>query len=334
MENEISMAHGAGGDAYRELVREVFLPAYGSPELETLGDAAICRVDARAGLAFTTDGFVVRPLFFPGGDLGSLCVSGTVNDLAVSGAVPRYLSVSMIVEAGLPTETLRRLSASIAATARLAGVSVVTGDTKVVERGKADGVYVTTAGVGTLDGKWALPGAAPLPGDAIVCTGHIASHGMAVMAARESLGFEPPIESDAKPLAALARVAFETGVPIHAMRDPTRGGVGATVSEWAAPGVRLIVDEPALPILPQVRSACAILGLEPLFAANEGIFLAAVPANRAHELLHALRAHPDGRSAAIVGEAVAGDGEALLRTELGTLRRVLVPRGELLPRIC
>ncbi len=334
MEREITLAHGAGGQAYRELVRDVFVPAYGSRELRELGDAALCRLDEQTGLAFTTDGFVVRPLFFPGGDIGSLCVSGTVNDLAVSGAVPRFLSVSMIVEAGFSVEELRRVSQSIARTAEAAQVRVVTGDTKVVERGMADGLYVTTAGVGSLDGGWALPGQRPEVGDALIVSGPIASHGMAVMAAREALRFEPPIQSDARPLAGLARAVYQTGVPVHAMRDPTRGGVGATLCEWTNPGVDLLIDEPDLPIRADVRSACALLGMEPLFVANEGVFLLAVPSDRADEALAALRGHPDGRDATVIGRATAGEGRVLAQTELGTRRPILMPRGELLPRIC
>ncbi len=332
MDTEITLAHGAGGEAYRELVRDVFLPAYGSDELHQLGDSAL--VPGAARLAFTTDGFVVRPLAFPGGDIGSLCVSGTVNDLAVSGAVPRYLSVSMVLEAGLPMDTLRRVCASIADTARRADVLVVTGDTKVVERGRADGLYITTAGVGALTGEWAIPPQRVEPGDALIVTGPIASHGMAVMAAREHLGFNPAPESDARPLNGLIRTALETGLPVHALRDPTRGGVGATLCEWAHSAVDLIVEEAALPILPGVAAVCRVLGMEPLFSANEGVCLMAVPERRASSLLTALRAHPDGRLSAIIGRAVPGTGQTLAETELGTRRRILLPRGELLPRIC
>lgn len=334
MEREIGLAHGAGGEAYRELVREVFLPAYGSEELCALGDSALCQLGGAGGLAFTTDGFVVQPLRFPGGDIGSLCVSGTVNDLAVAGATPRYLSVSMILEAGFAVDELRRICESIARAARAAGVRVVTGDTKVVEKGKADGMYITTAGVGSLDGGWALPGASPLAGDALLVSGPIASHGMAVMAAREGLCFDPPIRSDAKPLASLAQTAFQTGVPVRAMRDPTRGGVGATLCEWAAPDIDLVLEEAALPVRADVRAACGILGLEPLFVANEGVFLLSVPDERADEMLAALRAHPDGREAARIGRALPGTGRVLARTAIGTQRRVTLPRGELLPRIC
>lgn len=337
MKQEIDLSHGSGGEAYRELVREVFLPAYGSPELCELGDSAVCGTHGAGELAFTTDGFVVWPLFFPGGDAGSLAVSGTVNDLAVAGAVPCYLSVAMIAEAGLPTDTLRRLAASIAATAKKAGVRVVTGDTKVVEHGRADGVYITTSGVGTFDGGWARPPQRVSPGDALLVSGPIASHGLAVMAAREKLSFDPPIQSDAKPLASLVRTVL-AAVPVHAMRDPTRGGLGATLCEWAGEsGVDLVIREEALPVQKDVRAACGLLGLDPLFCANEGVCAFAVPPGQAEETLALLRSHPDGRLAAVVGYASAAaeeEGHVCVDTGYGTFRRVTMPAGELLPRIC
>lgn len=332
MDNEISLLHGAGGEAYRELVREVFLPAYGSAELSEMGDSAL--VDGTEKLAFTTDGFVVSPLEFPGGDVGSLAVSGTVNDIAVSGAVPRYLSVSMILEAGLPVETLRRVAQSIACTAREAGVRVVTGDTKVVEKGRADGIYITTAGIGTLDGPWEVPPQQVETGDILIVSGPIASHGMAVMAAREKLDFEPPILSDARPLNGAIRAVLETGLPVHALRDPTRGGLGATLCEWARDGIDIVFEEARLPVLPGVAAVCRMLGIEPIFVANEGVFLLSAPEAHSEELLEALRAHPDGRHAEIIGKITAGKGQVLMETELGTRRRVLMPRGEILPRIC
>ena len=334
MEREIELAHGAGGEAYRRLVEEVFLPAYGSKELAARGDSALCTL-GETRLAMTTDGFVVRPLFFPGGDVGRLAVCGTVNDLAVSGAVPRFLSVAMILEAGLPLETLRRVAESIAAAAREANVSVVTGDTKVVERGRADGIYITTAGVGAFDGGWPIPAQAVRPGDAILVSGPLASHGMAVMAAREALDFEPPIKSDCRPLASLIASLLSGGAPVNAMRDPTRGGLGATLYEWTdGAEVDIIVREGALPVREDVRAACALLGLDALFAANEGVCAFAVPRSYAQEALGLLRAHPDGRAAALVGEAVPGTGRVLIETELGALRLMTLPVGELLPRIC
>lgn len=330
---EITLAHGSGGTAYRELVEEIFLPAYASAELLALGDSALCDL-AGGRAAFTTDGYVVRPLFFPGGDIGSLAVSGTVNDLAVSGAVPRYISVGMILEASFEVETLRQIAASIAETARRAGVRVVTGDTKVVERGHADGIYITTAGIGTLDGGWLIPVQRALAGDVILATGPIACHGMAVMAAREAMGFSPPIESDAKPLASLLRGLLETGLPVHALRDPTRGGVAATLTEWAGPGIDITLNEPALPLRADVRAVCALLGMDPLFVANEGIALIALPEAMAPKALEVLRSHLDGALAAPIASVSPGSGRLLARTETGATRRVRMPAGELLPRIC
>ncbi len=377
MDDRITLAHGAGGEKYRELVESVFLPAYGSDELCKMGDSAVCTLGAPSvgacapapfssllpRLAFTTDSFVVNPLFFPGGDIGSLCVSGTVNDLAMSGATPAYISVAMILEAGLDMGVLRRVCASVAATAKAAGVKVVTGDTKVVERGKADKMYITTAGVGAVTGEWELPGQRAAAGDVIICSGTIANHGMAVMAAREGLELGS-ILSDARPLGSLAAAALKTGARINAMRDPTRGGVGATVCEWSAEkngyghlisraqrdsfpswgsstveevcgaAVNITLDEGALPLRGDTRAACALLGIDPLFVANEGIFLLSVPEKDAKAVLTALRAHPDGRDAAIVGRVTAGEGHVFIQTEIGTKRLVIMPRGELLPRIC
>ncbi|MDD2214866.1 MAG: hydrogenase expression/formation protein HypE, partial [Oscillospiraceae bacterium] len=264
MDEEISLAHGAGGEAYRQMVQEIFIPGYGSPELSQLGDSAVLPGPGQSGeLAFTTDSFVVWPLFFPGGDVGSLAVSGTVNDLSVAASVPRYLSVAMIIEAGFPTKTLQRIAASIAATAQKAGVRVVTGDTKVVEHGRADGIYITTSGVGTFDGGWRRPDQQVRDGDVLLVSGPLASHGVAVMAAREQLEFNPPLQSDARPLAGLIRSLLASGLSVHAMRDPTRGGLGATLCEWAdSSGLCLTVQEDALPVRADVRAACALLGLD------------------------------------------------------------------------
>ncbi len=378
MDDRITLAHGAGGGKYRELVENVFLPAYGCDELAKMGDSAICMLGAStqgqpalgaltagartqgqpalgaltAGartlgartaalsprLAFTTDSFVVAPLFFPGGDIGSLCVSGTVNDIAMSGAVPLYLSVAMILEAGLDVDVLRRVCESIAKAAREAGVKIVAGDTKVVERGKADKMYITTAGVGAVSGEWALPEQRAQAGDVIICSGTVANHGMAVMAVREGLELST-ITSDARPLASLAAAALKTGARINAMRDPTRGGVGATVCEWSegaanGGGVNITLNEGALPLRADTRAACALLGIDPLFVANEGIMLLSVRENDAQSVLDALHAHEYGREAAIIGRVTTGEGKAYIKTEIGTTRGLILPRGEILPRIC
>jgi len=334
MDDVITLSHGAGGAAYRRLVEEVFLPAYGSDELARMGDSAICDARGAKRVAFTTDGFVVSPLEFPGGDIGSLSISGTVNDLAVSGAFPRYISVSMVLEAGLSLETLRRICASIARTAKLAGVSVVTGDTKVVERAKADGMYITTSGIGTFDAGTPIPPQKLSPGDAIIVSGTIANHGMAVLQAREKLGFSPAIESDARPLNGIIRAALNTGADIHALRDPTRGGVGETLCEWAQGDIDISFEEEALPLRPGTDAALRLLGMDPLFVANEGIFLMAAPEKQAQTLVTALRGCPEGRDAAVIGTVTPGRGDVFARTLCGTARRIFLPRGELLPRIC
>lgn len=344
MDNEITLAHGAGGEKYRELVDGIFVPQYGSEELCQMGDSAICGLPASCRrLAFTTDGFVVKPLFFPGGDIGSLCVSGTVNDIAVSGATPLYLSVSMIIEAGLKMDVLSRICASIAKTALRAGVKIVTGDTKVVERGKADGIYISTSGVGAA-GSAVSSRQRAMPGDVIICSGTVANHGMAVMAAREGLEFEETVMSDAKPLNSLIAAALSTNAAISAMRDPTRGGVGATVCEWSGNthgsqsarerGIDITIYESALPMRADTRAACALLGIEPLFVANEGIVLFCAAQEDAKRVLDALHAHEDGKDAAIIGSVAPGEGNVYAITQIGTKRRVFLPMGEILPRIC
>lgn len=329
MPDIITLAHGAGGGLSRELIENVFLPAFDDPALSKLNDSSLC--PGAGQIALTTDSFVVKPLFFPGGDIGTLAVSGTVNDLAVSGARPAYLTVGMILEAGLSMETLRRVTASMAQTAKMAGVRIVTGDTKVVEQGRGDGIYINTAGVGLME-REPLP-QRPMPGDMILVSGPIASHGLAVLCAREGLGFDPPIQSDAAPLNGLIAAALAAG-RVNAMRDATRGGLTATICEWAEAGVRIEIEQEALPILPGVRAAAELLGLEPMHMANEGVAVFSVPQTDGERVLAALRAHPLGRGAARIGQVKDGPGGGVLVTPLGTRRRLFLPRGEILPRIC
>jgi len=334
MEDRITLAHGSGGAAYHELVAEVFLPAFTNDMLAPLGDAAIC-ANSGAQLAFTTDSFVVQPRFFPGGDIGRLAVCGTVNDLAVSGATPRYLSVGMILEAGLPVSELRRITASMAAAAREAGVTIVTGDTKVVEKGGCDGIYINTAGVGLFERRPLA--ACPRAGDMILISGGLAEHGLAVLAARQNLDFTPPLLSDVAPLAELAAALLKAAPHTTCMRDPTRGGLAATLHEWAEAAMSTItVEEAALPLKAPVSAACALLGLDPLYVANEGKLAASVPPAQAQAALQVLQAHPLGRHAAIIGrvEERRPGMPLLLRTAYGGERIVALPRGELLPRIC
>ena len=328
----ITLAHGSGGRDYRALVETVFSPAFQNEYLSPLTDAAI--LPAGEQIALTTDGFVVSPLFFPGGDIGRLAVCGTVNDLAVSGAIPRYLSCAMILEAGLPLETLRRVVDSMATAAKEAGVLIVTGDTKVVEAGGVQGLSITTAGVGVFPAGCRIPTQQPQPGDAILCSSELASHGMAVMAARHNLGFDPVIESDARPLNHIIQSVLRAGVEVSAMRDPTRGGVAETLTEWAGTSLDITLEESALPLRADVKAACAILGIDPLYVANEGVVLICVPAEQATRALNALRENPGCEGAALIGRVNEGRGHVFVETKIGTFRRVLPPSGTLLPRIC
>jgi len=332
MTDQITLAHGSGGRDYRELVETIFAPAFQNEFLSPLTDAAI--LPAGEKIAMTTDGFVVNPLFFPGGDIGRLAVCGTVNDLAVSGAIPRYLSCAMILEAGLSLETLRRIVASMAQAAKEAGVVIVTGDTKVVEPGGCAGITITTAGVGVFPADKAIPSQQPQIGDVILCSASIASHGMAVMAARHNLAFEPAIESDARPLNHAIRAVLDAGVSVRAMRDPTRGGVAGTLTEWAGKSLDITLEEEALPVRADVRAACAILGIDPVYVANEGVALFSLPADQAQMALLALKKIDGCEEAAIVGSVAAGRGNVFAKTRIGTFRRILPPSGELLPRIC
>ena len=310
----------------------MFALAFSYEYLITLSDAAICQASER--IAMTTDSYVVKPLFFPGGDIGRLCISGTVNDLAVSGACPKYISVGMIIEAGFDLSSLARIAQSMAETAMEAGVCIVTGDTKVVEGGSVDGIFINTAGIGVFSDERPPLNQKILPGDRIILTGYMASHGIAILAAREEIHFTPPVESDVAPLAALANAALNTGCIINAMRDPTRGGVAATLCEWAHDNTDIEIVDRSLPIRPDVSAACGILGMDPLYIANEGIMVLSVPECHAENVLAALQNNPLGEHAAIIGQVKKGHGHVYTVTEVGTKRKVMLPQGELLPRIC
>jgi hydrogenase expression/formation protein HypE len=332
MQNKITLAHGSGGEAYRELVEEIFLPAFSNDFLAPLTDSAVCYAGER--IAMTTDSYVIKPLFFPGGDIGRLCISGTVNDLAVSGARPKYISVGMIIEAGFKTAMLEKIVRSMADTAKEAGVSIVTGDTKVVEGGSADGIFINTAGVGVFSDDRPPLAQKIAIGDKIIISGFMASHGMAIMSARENMGFDPPILSDVAPVIKLADAVIENGCLVNAMRDPTRGGVASTLCEWVASETDIEIIDKALPIRPDVRAACELLGMDPMYIANEGIILLSVPGCYADAALRALHSSEAGRNAAIIGEVKDGNGNVYAVTEYGTKRRIMKPRGEILPRIC
>ncbi|WP_235558514.1 hydrogenase expression/formation protein HypE [Sphaerimonospora mesophila] len=335
-EDRITLAHGAGGKAARALIEAVFLEAFGNPLLEPLGDGAVTGPVA-GGLAFTTDSFVVRPLFFPGGDIGDLAVNGTINDLAMCGAAPRYLSAGFILEEGFPVEDLRSVVASMAEAARAAGVWIVTGDTKVVENGKADGCYITTAGIGVIERPVRLSAAAVVPGDSVVVSGPIGEHGMTVMLARGGLDIETDLTSDTAPLHTLAdRLLAACPGQVRCLRDATRGGVATVVNEIAAAAqVAIVLDESAVPVRPNVRGACELLGIDPLYVACEGRMVAVVAGDHADAALDALRSHPLGTDAAVIGRA--GDdpaGLVLMRTHSGGTRVVDLLVGDPLPRIC
>lgn len=330
MDDIITLDYGSGGKKTAALIDEIIIPELGNNTLNALGDGAI--LDGQ--LAFSTDSFVVDPLFFPGGDIGKLCVCGTVNDLAMCGAEPKYLSLALIIEEGLPTESLRRIVASIKAAAEAAGVAVVTGDTKVVERGRGDGVYITTSGIGVVR----YPGLGPermRPGDAVLISGTAGDHGAAVMLARDAL-MEGEIRSDCAALNGLVRAVLESGAEVRVLRDPTRGGVATTLCEFAesaALGIEL--DETAIPVRRDVSAACALLGLDPLYCANEGKMLAVVAAKDAERALAAMRSVPEGKSAAIIGRVISErPGKVVLRTAMGGSRMLQKLAGAQLPRIC
>jgi hydrogenase expression/formation protein HypE len=334
-DERITLVHGAGGKATRELVEALFLRELGNPLLEPLGDSALVEAGPTR-LAFTTDAHVVQPLFFPGGDIGSLAVNGTVNDLAVAGARPLALSAAFVLEEGLELAALERVVASMAEAARAAGVVVAAGDTKVVERGRGDGLTVATSGIGLLDERVSLGSERVQAGDRVIVSGTLGDHGMAVMIARGELKLEVEIASDTASVYPLAEALFSLGEDVRWLRDPTRGGLATALNELAvAAGLAVVVDEEALPVREQVRAACEILGIDPLYVANEGKLIAVVAPARADEALAALRAHPLGADARLVGEIEAGPpGLVLLRTALGSSRIVDMLSGDPLPRIC
>jgi hydrogenase expression/formation protein HypE len=333
--DRILLAHGGGGRVMRDLIEKELLPVLRSPALEPLADGAV--LDLPPGrLAFTTDGFVVQPLFFPGGDIGTIAVNGTVNDLAMCGAEPLYLSLGLILEEGLPVADLRRVVASVAAAARAARVQIVTGDTKVVERGKGDGVFAHTAGVGVVRAKGPLGATEVRAGDAVLVSGTIGQHGVAVMAVRDGLAFGKPIESDCAPVADAVLALIDAGVRLRCLRDPTRGGVASTLNEIAAQaGVEIELQEAAIPVTDAVAGACEVLGLDPLYVACEGRFLAIVAPEDADRAVALLRARPDGRDAARIAVVKPSSaGLVTLRTRIGGVRVVDLLSGEQLPRIC
>jgi hydrogenase expression/formation protein HypE len=337
---DVTLAHGGGGSAMKDLVDDVFVRAFDNADLAPLEDQARLSLQALVArgdrLAFTTDSFVVHPLFFPGGDIGKLAVCGTVNDLAVGGAVPLYLSCAAIIEEGLSVNVLRRIALSMADAARAAGVLIVTGDTKVVNRGACDKLFLTTTGIGVIRPERRLSAASARPGDVVIVNGLLGDHGAAILAARGDLELDTPIASDCAALNGLVETLLAAAPGTRCMRDPTRGGVATVLNEIAsASSVGIEIEDARTPLRPEVRGLCEILGLDPLYLANEGKIVAVVPASETAAALAALRSHPLGREAVAIGEVRAKEpGRVVMRTLMGGWRIVDMLVGEQLPRIC
>ncbi|WKZ33616.1 MAG: hydrogenase expression/formation protein HypE [Thermodesulfobacteriota bacterium] len=332
----ILLAHGSGGSHSRRLVEDVFAKAFTNPLLAPLNDQAVF-ASPSGRLAFTTDSYVVKPIFFPGGDIGKLAVCGTINDLAVGGAEPLYLSASFIIEEGLPMDELERVVASMAKTALDAGVMIVTGDTKVVERGKGDKLFINTAGIGRISGSLDLAPSGIKPGDSVIVSGTMGDHGIAILTHREGIRMETPVESDCAPLHTLAKAVLEAAPSgVRAMRDPTRGGLATVLNEFAASSGRSIsVREDDIPVKEAVRGACEILGFDPLYLANEGKLVAVVSKESTDAALDAMRSHRYGRDAAVIGTVEEGPkARVLIETSIGNRRILDMLSGEQLPRIC
>jgi hydrogenase expression/formation protein HypE len=331
---QILLAHGGGGRLMKQLIEKMFLPMFGPADSSLLHDAALLSLNGE--IAFTTDSYVVHPLFFPGGDIGSLSVHGTVNDLAMAGAKPLYLSVGFILEEGLPMETLWRVVVSMQRAAERSGVRIVTGDTKVVDRGKGDGIFINTAGIGIKRHSRKIGPGELRAGDLLLVNGDLGRHGIAIMAVREGLTFDTTIESDSAPLADPVEALLSRGIEIHCLRDLTRGGLASALNEIAeAAGVTIRIEEDQIPIQEEVRGACEILGLDPLYVANEGRFVAFVAPRDAERALSILRADPMGTEASLIGRVTDDTGASvIMKNIIGTDRRVDMLSGNQLPRIC
>jgi hydrogenase expression/formation protein HypE len=337
--SNVMLGHGSGGKMTEDLIRSVFYPAFSNPILDQGNDAGVISVGKSRGesrWAISTDGHIVSPLFFPGGDIGKLAICGSVNDLAMVGAQPAWMAANFIMEEGLPMDVVEKVAASMQASAEEAGVLIVAGDTKVAERGKVDQLFITTTAFGLVPEGRQAGGQYARPGDAVLLSGSIGDHGIAVLAARGDLAFEVELESDIAPLNHLIEAMFTASDRIHVLRDPTRGGLGTTMNEIACQSqVAVMLDEPALPVRPAVRSACELLGFDPLYVANEGKLVAIVPEEDAERVLEAMRSTPYGSGACRIGEiAKAPEGRVLLRTAFGSTRVVNMLTGEMLPRIC
>ena len=331
----VVMAHGGGGRLMQQLIESIFVPAFNNDLLSQRHDGAVFPLAGKR-LAFTTDSYVVQPLFFPGGDIGTLAINGTANDLAMCGARPLYLSSGFIIEEGLPMETLWRVVQSMKQAADLAGVQLVTGDTKVVDKGKGDGIFINTSGIGVIEHDLVISPASVRPGDAVLLSGDIGRHGITIMSVREGLGFETTIESDCAPLWSLVQALLDQGVTIHCLRDLTRGGLASGLNEIAqASDLGIEIRETAVPVREEVRGACEILGFDPIYVANEGRFIAFVPGDQADRALKILRANPLGTDASLIGTVAASPQPIVtLKSRIGATRILDLLSGEQLPRIC
>lgn len=331
----IVLGHGSGGKLTHQLIQKMILPAFRNPVLETQHDGAVFPIGATR-VAFSTDSYVVNPIFFPGGNIGDLAVNGTVNDLSMCGALPQYLSASFIIEEGLAMDDFWRILCAMKDAAAVAGVSLVTGDTKVIDRGKGDKIFINTSGLGIIPEGVTIDPSLARPGDVIIVSGPIASHGMAIMSVREGLEFETPIESDTAALNGLVQAILGASRAVHVLRDPTRGGVASALNEIAETSrYGIVIHETSVPIRSEVQGACEVLGLDPLYVANEGRLLVFVPSVDAERVLAAMRAHPCGLEAAVIGEVVPNHhGLVVMKTRIGGSRVVDMLSGEQLPRIC
>lgn len=331
--DRIVLAHGSGGKLSDRLIHDLIVRELGSTYVDSSHDGAV--FDMPGTTAFTTDSFVVDPIFFPGGDIGDLAVNGTVNDLVCCGSIPMYLSLALILEEGLPIADLKRIIGSIARAARAAGVKIVTGDTKVVEKGKGDKIFINTAGVGFVPAGQSVSPSRCAAGDSIILSGTIADHGIAILSSREGLTFESSVKSDTAPLNELAEIIFSVTDEVHVLRDPTRGGVASSLNEISSSaGKGILIYEDKIPVAPEVRGACEIMGFDPLYIANEGKLLVFVPGNMAEEVVRAMRKHPFGVNAAVIGTVTDEKAGVKMRTVLGSTRIVDMITGEQLPRIC
>ena len=330
----VLMAHGGGGKLMHTLISKMFSAAFTNDILMQEHDSA--QIDLPASkIAFTTDSYVVKPLFFPGSDIGALAVNGTVNDLAMSGARPMYLSLGLIIEEGFAMLDLWRVVQSISAAAKAAGVKIATGDTKVVDKGKGDGIFINTSGVGVIEHSLKISPRSIKPGDVIILNGDLGRHGIAIMAEREGLEFEHKIQSDCAPLNGIVKEIIDSGIEVHCLRDLTRGGLSSTLNELVqTAGIEITIDESAVPVHEDVQGACEILGFDPMYVANEGKFIAIVPAADAEKCLAIMQAHEFGKEAAIIGNVSAGDAIVKLKSRIGTMRILDMLSGEQLPRIC